>query len=247
MVIMRLTRLYIPDCEFVAGKRIVLNPDHAHYLLRVLRMEAGQPLVVFNHEYGGWQAELEIEGKKAIALLQQQIQTPVVLSDIWMLLAPLKKEAWNFCVEKITELGASALQPVVTDYTQNARVKDDRNQANMIEAAQQSERTNIPQYFTAEKLDRVLQKWDANRVLYVALERGDAMPALGAFDVTKPAAILIGPEGGFSEREKELFLRYDFIKPVSLGSLILRAETAAVTSLAIWGGKRNSQVETALS
>lgn len=237
----RLTRLYMPDQEFAAEMQVLLHPEQAHYLLRVLRMESGQEIVLFNAQSGGWLAALDVQGKKAIAVLQRQIQSPTKPHNVHMILAPLKKEAWLFAIEKVTELGACALQPMVTDYTQHARVNADKIIANMIEASQQCERTDVPAYDDVQKLDTILKNWDASRVLYVALERTDAQPALDAFDVTQAAAIMIGPEGGFSQREKDLFARYDFVRPVSLGSNILRAETAALSALAIWAGKSNSQ------
>ena len=236
---MRLTRLHIPDTELASGLMIPLSEDQSHYLLRVLRMEMGQGVTLFNHESGAWQGTLVVTGKKGSVRLEKQIQQPQILSDIWLLMSPIKKEAWDFALEKATELGVAAIQPLMMEYTQNARIKDDRARANLIEASQQCERTDVPHFFGMEKMDLVLKKWDQSRVLYVALERSDAKPALEIFDKTQPGAILIGPEGGFSQREKELFQRYDFIKPISLGSLILRAETAALAALALWNQKNN--------
>jgi len=234
---MRLTRLYTPDIAFAENLRVPLKEEHAHYLLRVLRLEEGAGVVLFNAESGGWRASLNVVGKKAIAVLQEQIQPPQPVSDIWLVASPLKKEAWEWVIEKSVELGVAALQPALMEFTQNARVNEDRARANMIEASQQCERTEVPEFLHVEKLESLLKKWDKDRVLYVALERGDAKPALEVFDKTKPGAILVGPEGGFSMREKELFLKYDFIKPVSLGTLILRAETASLAALSLWMAK----------
>jgi 16S rRNA (uracil1498-N3)-methyltransferase len=232
--VMRLTRLYIPDAEFAAGLAIHLNDDQSHYLLRVLRMEAGQEVVVFNASCGAWIGPLAVTGKKGAVALVAQIQKPQPVSDIWLVASPLKKEAWDFVIEKATELGVAALRPALMEFTQNTRVNEERARANLIEAAQQCERTDVPELFTVEKLGEILRHWDRSRILYVALERSDAQPAMQVFDKTKPGAILIGPEGGFSPHEKELFLKYDFIKPVSLGPLVLRAETAAIAAFALW-------------
>lgn len=231
---MRLTRLYIPDTEFAPNRTVPLSEDQSHYLLRVLRHEQGQNVILFNEIHGAWQGSLAIAGKRAAAKLEQQIQPPRPVSDIWLLAAPLKKEAWDFTVEKCVELGVAALQPVLTAFTQTPRVNEDRVRANLVEAAQQCERTDVPQFFKAEKIEALLKKWDSARLLYVALERSDAKPALEVFDPAAPGAILVGPEGGFSPQEKELFLQYDFIRPISLGPLILRAETAALAALALW-------------
>src|SRR5690606_15391573 len=161
-------------------------------------------------------------------------QKPQPPRDIHVLVAPVKKDAWDFVLEKATELGAAAIRPVFTDYTQNARVNDDRARANLIEASQQCERTHVPTYHAAEKIDAVLSDWERGRVLYVALERHDAKVLRDAIDREKPAAILIGPEGGFSPRERELLLSKEFVVPVSLGPNILRTDTAVAAALAAW-------------
>lgn len=243
---MRLTRLYIPEHPFSTGQSVALSPEQSHYLLRVLRMEQDQPMVVFNERSGAWQGILHIVGKKALAVLERQIQLPTSPDDIHMLLSPLKKEAWDFCVEKLTELGMAALQPVTMDFTQNARLNEERIRANLVEASQQCERTHVPELIPVQKLDSVLRKWDPNRLLYVALERSDARPALDVFEKQMPGAILIGPEGGFSPRERELLMQYDFVRAINLGPLILRAETAAMAALALWSAKNRSGHEAVL-
>jgi len=234
---MRLTRLYIPDTEFSSDAIIPLNEDQSHYLLRVLRQEQGHGVIVFNEIHGAWQGSLIVSGKKAAAKLEKQIQQPQPLSDIWLIASPIKKENWDFVIEKCVELGAAALQPVIMEFTQHPRIKEERIRANLIEAAQQCERTDVPKLLPAEKLGAILKNWPKDRVLYVALERSDAKPALEVFDKTKPGAILVGPEGGFSSQEKELFGKYDFVKPISLGQLILRAETASLAALSLWAAK----------
>ena len=237
---MRITRLHISEKQLSTGVVISLDDHHAHYLLRVLRMEAGKPVVLFNEVSGAWHGVLTMEGKRAFVTLEKNIQPPTPPGRIQLLISPLKKEAWDFCIEKATELGVALVQPVLMDYTQNTRVNDERSKANLIEAAQQCERTDIPKYRAAEKLDTLLAQWDKSIPLYAAMERSDALSALQVFDRDRPGAILVGPEGGFSPRERELFAKYDFIKPISLGPLILRAETAALTALALWGATENS-------
>lgn len=235
--LMRLTRLYIPDTDLSTGRLIQLDDDQSHYLLRVLRQEQGNEVILFNAEFGSWQGALALNGKRASVELEKQIQKPQPVSDIWLLASPIKKEAWDFVIEKSVELGVAAFQPVQMEFTQNTRINEDRIRANFIEASRQCERTHIPELYPMQKLETLLKKWDSKRILYVALERGDAKPALDVFDKSQPGAILVGPEGGFSTREKELFLKYDFIKPISLGDLILRVETASLASLALWSAK----------
>ncbi|MDB5478133.1 MAG: Ribosomal small subunit methyltransferase [Alphaproteobacteria bacterium] len=217
-----------------AGITVPLNDDQAHYILRVLRLGQGDAIAVFNEISGAWQGRLAVTGKRGAVVLETQIQTPQKPHDLWLLLSPLKKEAWDFALEKATELNVGAIQPVLMEYTQNARVNEDRAKANLIEASQQCERTNVPEFFAPKKLEAVLATWDKSRLLYAALEREDAAPAAQVFDPAKPGAILIGPEGGFSTREKELLQQYDFVRPISLGPLILRAETAAIAAIVVW-------------
>ena len=231
---MRLTRLYRPDIEFKADLAVPLTPEQAHYIARVLRLESGASLVLFNALSGAWIGTTIVTGKHVVVTMHEQIQKPLVPRDVWLLTAPVKKEDWVSCLEKATELGVAVIQPVLTDYVQNTRVNNERAVANIIESAQQCERTHIPEYHEPKKLDIVLNKWDSERVLYVALERADAKPMRDVVDKTKPAAILIGPEGGFSARERELLLGYAFVKPVSLGPLILRADTATAAALSVF-------------
>jgi 16S rRNA (uracil1498-N3)-methyltransferase len=231
---MRLTRLYVPDHVFAAGQEVPLSEDQSHYLLRVLRFETGQEVVLFNETSGGWLGSFAVAGKKAAVSLKKQIQKPCPPQDVHVLVAPVKKDAWDFVLEKATELGAAVIRPVFTDYTQNTRVNDARARTNLIEAAQQCERTHVPAYHRAEKLDAVLNGWDKARVLYVALERHDAPSLREAVQKEKPAAILVGPEGGFSPRERDMLLSKEFVVPVSLGPNILRTDTAVAAALAAW-------------
>lgn len=232
---MRLTRLYLPDIEFSAGRSVALYPEQAHYLLRVLRMESGQDIVLFNAQSGAWIGALEIIGKKAAVTLREQIQKPQAPKDVWLLASPLKKEEWLFVIEKATELGVATIQPVLLEYTQTPRVNAERDKANLIEASQQCERTHVPDYFGLEKLDKVLSNWNPERLLFVAMERSDAAKAIDVFkEKHDKAAILIGPEGGFSLRERELLLAKPYVRALSLGNTILRAETAAVAALAVY-------------
>jgi 16S rRNA (uracil1498-N3)-methyltransferase len=231
---MRLTRLYYPDLVFKEKTTVSLTTEQAHYIARVLRLETGDTLVLFNAESGGWAGSVSVMGKHVTVTLDTQVQKPLPPNDIWLLSAPVKKEDWVSCLEKATELGVAAIQPVITEYTQNTRINNERAMANIVESAQQCERTHIPQYFEPKKLEMLLASWDAKRILYAALERADAKPFRDVIEKDKPAAILIGPEGGFSEREKELLQSKPFVHVVSLGPLILRADTATATAMSLY-------------
>lgn len=234
---MRLTRLYVPDTAFTSGLHVPLEDEQAHYLLRVLRMQQDDAVIVFNEQMGAWRAQLHVSGKKAAAVLDTQVQQPTRSRDVTLLAAPLKKEAWYFLLEKATELGVRTIQPVVTDYTQTTRVNLERDRTNVLEASRQCERTDIPAYHDVVKLTVLLRDWDPERVLCVALERSDARPALDVFQeyAGRKMAILIGPEGGFSKDERALFAQHEWIIPIALGDLILRAETASMSALALYG------------
>ena len=199
-------------------------------------MDNGQNLAVFNDAHGAWQGALSVSGKKASVQLSKQIQAPQESRDVWLLVSPLKKDAWDFCLEKATELGVRAIAPVIMEYTQNARVNDERAIANMTEAAQQSERTHVPDYHAPQTFDKMLDGWDAERLLFVALERSDSKSARDVFlaEKSEKAAILVGPEGGFSPRERELLLSKPYVRAISLGSTVLRAETAALAALSVY-------------
>jgi 16S rRNA (uracil1498-N3)-methyltransferase len=222
-------RLYIPDTLLHAGATIALDDAHSHYALRVMRMCSGDAVVLFNHASGGWRGVLAVTGKRAAITLDAQVQKPMILPDIWALIPPLKKEAWDFAVEKAVEMGATAIMPTITDRTQHTRVNMDRMRANVIEAAQQCERTDIPNIFDPAPLRHILDRWDSTRTLYVALERSDAPRAVAA---TVPAAILVGPEGGFTDAERDMVRGKKYVVPLSLGPLVLRAETAVIAALA---------------
>lgn len=232
---MRALRLYLPGQNFHSGQDILLSPDHAHYAVHVRRLGVGDPIILFNAEMGGWVGTLIRADKKAIVTLQTQVQPPQEMADLWLLAAPIHKDNWPFLVEKATELGISALQPVLTEHTQARKATPEKTQTYLIEASQQCERTAPPELKPEQKLATVLLLWDKSRTLFAAIERADAKPlAQAAKEHPGPTAILIGPEGGFSAAEIELLGQYDFVVPVSLGPLILRAETAAIAALAVW-------------
>jgi 16S rRNA (uracil1498-N3)-methyltransferase len=151
------------------------------------------------------------------------------------LFAPLKKDPLAFLVEKATELGVSALYPVVTEYAETKAFSVSKAETYAIEAAEQCERLTVPPIHPLQPLADVLKAWPEGRVLYVCVERKEAPVLLKALDPSKEAAFLVGPEGGFSEKDLEVLKEYDFVRFVSLGPLILRAETAGVVALAVYG------------
>ena len=229
-----LVRLYVPEPEFVQGETYALSERQVHYLRNVMRKAAGDKLRVFNGRDGDWLATLtEINKNKALITLDQlkveQKQSP----DIWVIASPIKKESLDLMVEKSCELGASKFIPVVCDHTVVHKTNQERLQAIAIEAAEQSERCDVMEVAPLIDLKKCLNSFDSSRNLIFFIERIEA-PSLAQVMRTvqkKPIALLIGPEGGFSEAETELIKNYKFVHPVSLGSRILRAETALITAL----------------
>ena len=219
------------------GFDVPLTPAQAHYLRTVLRLTPGAVLTLFNGCDGEWAARLDSVGKAAgAATVLQQRRTQRPGPDIWLCFAPIKRPGIDFVVEKATELGAGALQPVITRHTHVGRVNLDRLIANAVEAAEQCERLDVPEVRPPVLLDALLTGWKPDRALLVAAEAGAARPlaeaALSLRDA--PAALLIGPEGGFATSELDGLAKLAFAHPVSLGPRILRTETAAVAALASW-------------
>ena len=241
-------RLYVaPDLR--EGLEIPTNTDQAHYLTRVLRLAVGAPVRVFNGRDGEFGANLSAFTKSTAQLrLGARVRPQQATPDLWLMFAPLKKARTDFIVEKATELGASEILPVLTERTDADIVRTDRLQRVAVEAAEQTERLDVPPVRDAVKLDQALSGWDAARILIYADEAGDegGKPwggedgrARSIADMLKSlnagrAAILIGPEGGFSPAERKRLRGLPYVRAVGLGPRILRAETAAVAALALY-------------
>lgn len=231
-------RLYV-DVELSEGAEIRLDGSHAHYLLNVMRIKQGQPVKLFDDRTGEYLAHVAMLGKRDIILLVDgKTRERENVPDLWLLAAPIKKDRFNWIAEKATELGITKMVPVQTQRTQNVAIKPDKLHAHMIEAAEQCERTALPELEPLIKLETLLNKWPSDRHLFFADERihergeGSFRSALVAND--GPAAILIGPEGGFADNENEMIHALPRSVPVSLGPRILRADTAAVAAISLW-------------
>lgn len=231
-----LTRLFIAS-PLTQGASVALTKEQAHYLGTVLRKSAGDSLRVFNGEGGEWRAEIaSISRKGGEISLTEQLRAPKPSPDIWLCFAPVRKHRTAFIVEKGTELGAHAFHPVITERTQFPRLNTDKARLQAIEAAEQTERLDVPDVHEVSSLNDMLRGWDRGRALIFADEAGDAKPALAVLKAMplSPAAILIGPEGGFTPSEREILRAQPFVTPVSLGPRILRADTAALSLLTLW-------------
>ncbi|WP_108811007.1 16S rRNA (uracil(1498)-N(3))-methyltransferase [Sphingorhabdus sp. Alg231-15] len=231
-------RLYV-DTELSEGAEIRLDGNHAHYLLKVMRIQQGQPVKFFDNRTGEYLAHVTMLGKRdLILLIDGKTRERDIAPDLWLIAAPIKKDRYNWIAEKATELGIAKMIPVQTERTQNVQIKPDKLRAHMIEAAEQCERTALPMLDRLIRLDALLQNWPADRHLFFADERihesgeGSFRKALVANG--GPAAILIGPEGGFSDAENAAIRALPQSVPISLGPRILRAETAAIAAISLW-------------
>ncbi|HWA47930.1 MAG TPA: 16S rRNA (uracil(1498)-N(3))-methyltransferase [Dongiaceae bacterium] len=237
-------RLYVTQ-DLRVGAEIAAEERAQHYLRNVMRRGVGDPVVLFNGRDGEFAAEIARNDKRHVALKvtakrREQDRVP----DLWLCFAPLKKDAVDFLIEKGTELGVSVFQPVVTRRTVATRLNLERLTANAIEAAEQTERLTLPEIRPAIGFDALLQGWPKDRRMILCAEAGPARPIADAFKAftgsetsvspTNAWAIFCGPEGGFHVSELDRLRDLDFVTPVGLGPRILRADTAALTALAVF-------------
>lgn len=196
-----------------------------------MRLEAGDTLRVFNGVDGEWRVRVGNVGKKQVSLLvQEQTRVQAAEPDCWLCFALLKRTKTDMVVEKATELGVSRILPVVTARTQGDHVNLGRLRSIAIEAAEQCERLAVPEIAAPVQLAALLREWPAGRRLFMADERREAAVARFA---AGPAALLVGPEGGFTDAEVAAIGADQIVTRVSLGARILRAETAAIAGLAL--------------
>ena len=217
-----------------AVQPVPLTREQAHYLFGVMRMGVGDPVALFNGRDGEWQAEVAEAGKRGgILVCREPSQPQVMPPDVWLMFAPIKKARTDFIVEKAVEMGVRRVMPVQTAHTNSERIRQDRLQAHAVEAAEQCGGVFVPEVTDLARLDRVLGKWDPSRRIAFCDEalagESGRLP-----DSPGPWAILIGPEGGFSEDERRRLRGMDCASPISLGPRILRADTAAVAALTLW-------------
>jgi 16S rRNA (uracil1498-N3)-methyltransferase len=207
------------------------SAGQAHYLGSVIRRGLGDEVCVFNGRDGEWRARISALRRDRVGFqLESQLRPQDAEDDLWLLFALLKRDTTDLIVQKATELGASVIQPVITDRTNAARVNEARLLAIATEAAEQCERLTVPEVRAPCPLADMLGSWPADRPLFAAIERSGAAP-IGPF--SGPCALLVGPEGGFSPAELDVLRRYQFVVPVTLGPRVLRAETACLAGLAL--------------
>lgn len=227
-------RLFVPG-PLCAGAPVTIGEGQAHYLTRVMRVAPGDAVVLCDDATGEWAAVVVSAGKRDVVLeprerLREREQVP----DFWLCAALLKKPNFDLVLEKATELGVRRIQPLVTRRCVADKLNPDRARTILTEAAEQCARTALPELAAVERLEALLRDWPQDRTLFFADELGGD-PATAAFSgCPGPAALLVGPEGGFDEDERAAILAHPAARAISLGPRILRGETASIGATALW-------------
>ena len=229
-------RLHVTE-PLAAGAEIAPGKDQAHYLVHVMRLQAGAELLLFNGRDGEWRARVAEASKRDVRLVVEALTRPQQTPpDLELIAALVKRVRLEIIVEKAAELGVRRVRLMVTRRTNADHTNVARLQAIAAEASEQTGRLDVPDVIAPEKLDRILDGWDPARRLMFCDEGGDARPIL---DLDQPGswAILIGPEGGFAPEERARLRDLPYVTPVGLGPRVLRADTAAIAALALWQAK----------
>ena len=224
-------RIFVSN-DLDKGLTVSLNPAQHHYLFHVMRCQAGDSILLFNGKDGEWLSVVEIISKKEVSLKvleNTRLQSEEKKSDVWLCFSPIKRDNMEFIIQKATELGVSVLQPVIMRRTVVSKINLDKMKLQAIEASEQCERLSIPVINEALPLDKLLNSWDENRMLYFLDERNDG----DIWNTTDKIAYLVGPEGGFDPEELQKLRALSFPKALHLGRRILRAETACLSVLSV--------------
>ena len=227
-------RLFVPG-PLSAGAAVSLEGNQAHYLAKVMRVAEGDTVVLCDDQTGEWAARVVTAGKRDVMLepvekLREREQVP----DVWLCPALLKKDRFDLVLEKSTELGVRAIRPLVTRRCVADKLNLERARAIVTEAAEQCARTALPELAEPAKLDTLLADWPEDRTLFFADELGGQSAAEAFTAHAGPAALLVGPEGGFDVAERAAIRGLPAAQPISLGPRILRGETAAIAATALW-------------
>ncbi|MBO6945632.1 16S rRNA (uracil(1498)-N(3))-methyltransferase [Altererythrobacter sp.] len=229
-------RLFVND-ELAAGRIFAIEGQQAHYLSKVMRVRDGDAVILCDNVTGEWATRVGKVDKRCVDLtVVEKLRAREEVPDLWLCPALLKKDRFDLVLEKATELGVAEIHPILMRRCVADKLNLERANTITTEAAEQCARTALPELREPAKLDALLRDWPDDRILYFADEMGGE-PAGDAFATSSgPAAMLIGPEGGFDDSERELLRSHRHVKPISLGPRILRGETAAIAATALWMG-----------
>ncbi len=227
-------RLFVED-ELGEGRTFALEGAQAHYLGKVMRVREGDTVILCDDRTGEWAARVgQVTKRRIDVTVLEQLRTRESVPDLWLCPALLKKDRFDLVLEKATELGVSRIQPIVTRRCVADKLNLERARTITTEAAEQCARTALPELIEPQKLDALLKDWPKERALFFADEMGGT-PAGETFAAHKgPAAMLIGPEGGFDDAEREAIRALPQSQAITLGPRILRGETAAIAAISVW-------------
>lgn len=230
-------RLFVSE-PLSQGQTLVLDGPQAHYLARVMRVAPGDAVILCDDVTGEWAGRVAAAGKRDVTLeVVERLRPREAVPAFTLCAALLKKPRFDQVLEKATELGVAAIRPVITRRCVADALNLDRARTVVTEAAEQCARTALPRLFEPVPLDRLLREWQSTHALFLADEHGDAAPAATAFAAgSAMAGLLIGPEGGFDDGERDAVRAHAAVRPITLGPRILRAETAAIAATALWMG-----------
>ncbi len=227
-------RLFV-DQLLTDGCELKIDGGQAHYLIAVMRMKLGAPVKLFDDRSGEWLAEVSMLGKRDLILtVAAKLRAREAVPDLWLAAAPIRKARYDWVAEKACELGVAQFRPILMQRCVADKVKDDRLRSHMIEAAEQCNRTALPLVAPPQKLAAFLASRSSDRHLFFADETGGAPFVEAIRSHLGPAAILIGPEGGFTDEERAAVRAHPAAIPVSLGPRILRADSAAIAAVSVW-------------
>lgn len=227
-------RLFV-EAELAAGQARTLDGNAAHYLGQVMRVKPGDTVILLDNISGEWAARVEAVGKRHVDMVViERLRARETVPDLWLCIAPIKKTHFDLVIEKATELGAARIVPVLMRRCVVDKVNGERMRAIATEAAEQCARTALPDIGELIPLPRLLTDWPAGRMLFHADEMGGAAATAAFAAHHGPAALLIGPEGGFDDVERAMIAAMNGARAISLGPRILRAETAAIAASTLW-------------
>ena len=227
--------MYI-NCKLEKGSIIRLNKDQFNYLGNVLRKHNDDKVLVFNGISGEWKASINYRGKRSIDLLiEEKILEQVIVPDVMLCFSNIRKNRVSFIIEKGTELGVRTFQPIISEHTQSASFNILKAKYQSVQAAEQTQRLDIPEIMQPKSLLELLGDWDNNRVLLFADEKKAVISPVDVIaNISSPVGILIGPEGGFSSVERNYLMSKNFTRPISLGPRVLRSDTASLSLLTLY-------------
>jgi 16S rRNA (uracil1498-N3)-methyltransferase len=227
-------RLFVTG-PLAQGQSVTIEGGQAHYLAKVMRVAPGDAVILCDDETGEWAGEVTSAGKRDVVLtLRDRLREREAVPDFWLCAALLKKPNFDLVLEKATELGVARIQPMVTRRCVADKLNAERALTIVTEAAEQCARTALPQVAEPLKLEALLRDWPADRALFFADETGGE-PAAAQFAAhSGPAALLVGPEGGFDEEERAMVRAHPMSRAITLGPRILRGETASIGATALW-------------